>query len=453
MSDEMYDLLFEGVAEGRDIAQVKSAFAQLCKVDDDKVERIFGNPQTVFKSNVDLNTAIKYIARLAGIGVVVSKRAIKLKATTTELNSTLIVTTSPVHTNTTTIPTSAVPASGNQDVNVHRIPFKFTGQGFEYFKIWIVNILLSIVTIGIYSAWAKVRNKQYFYGNTSIESASFEYTAQPLKILKGRIIVVGFYIAYSFAAKISPALGSILGLLLFFLIPWVVVKSLKFNARHSSYRNINFSFVGSIGGAIKAFVVWPLLGMLSLGIFLPYAWKKQTSYITNNHLYGASPFTFDVSVKAYYKMLFVLLGGMVLFGGVMLIYFKMASGLYVGKPSLASFLPIAIAYIAFYLSVGAYFMVSMANIHFNNTQLAPHRFESNWKTGSYAGLLFINTVGILLTIGLFIPFAKIRTAAYKAAHTTLIVSGDLAGFIATEKTLTSSLGEGMHDIFDIDIGL
>ncbi|MEX1058239.1 MAG: DUF898 family protein, partial [Natronospirillum sp.] len=46
------------------------------------------------------------------------------------------------------------------------IPVAFNGRGGEYFGIWIVNIALTVLTLGIYSAWAKVRNKRYFYGNT-----------------------------------------------------------------------------------------------------------------------------------------------------------------------------------------------------------------------------------------------------------------------------------------------
>ena len=40
-------------------------------------------------------------------------------------------------------------------------PFRFTGTGGEYFRIWIVNVMLSVVTFGIYSAWAKARRLQY----------------------------------------------------------------------------------------------------------------------------------------------------------------------------------------------------------------------------------------------------------------------------------------------------
>ena len=49
--------------------------------------------------------------------------------------------------------------------------FQFTGKTGEYFGIWIVNLFLTIVTLGIYSAWAKVRKKRYFYANTIIDGA------------------------------------------------------------------------------------------------------------------------------------------------------------------------------------------------------------------------------------------------------------------------------------------
>lgn len=39
--------------------------------------------------------------------------------------------------------------------------FRFIGTGTQYFGIWIVNLLLSILTLGIYSAWAKVRRQQF----------------------------------------------------------------------------------------------------------------------------------------------------------------------------------------------------------------------------------------------------------------------------------------------------
>ena len=54
-----------------------------------------------------------------------------------------------------------------------RMPFRFHGQAGEYFRIWIVNICLTVITLGIYSAWAKVRRKRYFYSNTQLNVSSF----------------------------------------------------------------------------------------------------------------------------------------------------------------------------------------------------------------------------------------------------------------------------------------
>ena len=53
---------------------------------------------------------------------------------------------------------------------------EFRGSGREYFRIWIVNLLLSILTLGIYSAWAKVRKKKYFYRNTLLDDHNFDTT-------------------------------------------------------------------------------------------------------------------------------------------------------------------------------------------------------------------------------------------------------------------------------------
>jgi uncharacterized membrane protein YjgN (DUF898 family) len=72
-------------------------------------------------------------------------------------------------------------------------PIIFEGKVSEYFGIWIVNLSLTLLTLGIYSAWAKVRRKKYFYNNTLIDNVGFDYHAKPTAILKGRIIAVLFF--------------------------------------------------------------------------------------------------------------------------------------------------------------------------------------------------------------------------------------------------------------------
>src|SRR4051812_18779611 len=77
-----------------------------------------------------------------------------------------------------------------------RYPVEFTASAGEYFRIWMVNLALTILTPGIYSAWAKVRKKRYFYGHTRIDGDNFDYRANPIAILKGRVIAAVLFIGY-----------------------------------------------------------------------------------------------------------------------------------------------------------------------------------------------------------------------------------------------------------------
>ena len=126
---------------------------------------------------------------------------------------------------------------------------KFNGSGSEYFKIWIVNILLTIVTLTLYYPWAKVRNRRYFYGNTELDNQNFEYHATGKQLFAGYLIAIVALIAYVVIQQVSPVGGVVVFLILFLAIPWIVWRSLIFNMRVSSYSNVRFGFAGKLGGA------------------------------------------------------------------------------------------------------------------------------------------------------------------------------------------------------------
>src|SRR5262245_12797334 len=121
-------------------------------------------------------------------------------------------------------------------------PFEFSGSGFEYFKIWIVNICLTILTLGLYSAWAQVRRLRYFHGNTHVDGHRFEYLADPVKILKGRILAVVLLFGYALAWDVYPAAGFVILGVGILLVPFIIVTASAFNMRNSAYRNIRFYF-------------------------------------------------------------------------------------------------------------------------------------------------------------------------------------------------------------------
>ena len=138
-------------------------------------------------------------------------------------------------------------------------PFQFTGTGGEYFRIWIVNLLLTVLTLGIYSAWAKVRRMRYFYGSTRLAGSAFEYHGKPLQILKGRLIAVGVVVVLSVLTTIWPLTNVLFVLLILFGTPWIIVKARTFHMRVSSYRNIRFNFQQEYGEAARIFIGLALL--------------------------------------------------------------------------------------------------------------------------------------------------------------------------------------------------
>lgn len=300
-----FNVVFKGILPGADLAQAKESFASLFGQSAETVDRIFSSSSVVIKPNVSEEVANKFVERLGSIGVYAEAVAVQPQV---DLSlETVSEKTEPVTAAAPVVDTPPISVSENS-LPTQIKPFVFSGAGGEYFKIWIVNVLLSIVTLGIYSAWAKVRNKQYFYGNTTLDGASFEYTANPVRILLGRLIAIAFYIAFVASSQFSPMLALILVLVLFFLIPFIVVSSLRFNARHSAYRNVSFRFHGRYWEAIAVFVGWPILAMLSLTILLPFAWKRQMEFMVNNHAYGTERFSLKTEVGPFYGIYLILIG-------------------------------------------------------------------------------------------------------------------------------------------------
>ncbi len=347
------------------------------------------------------------------------------------------------------IPAEPVEAAsgGVSKADSQNMPFTFSGTGREYFKIWIVNLLLSIVTLGIYSAWAKVRSKQYFYGSTEVDSASFQYLADPFLILKGRLIVFGGFIIYSLINQFYPQLGMLLSLILLPALPWFIVRSLSFNARNSAIRNIRFNFNGTYWEATKVFLLLPLLLPFTLGLIFPYFFYRQRKFVVENSSYGNVSFDFKATAKEYYILLFGLLIPLVL-----CIALLAAAGFFLHLP-VSSTPFMAIGFVVVYLYAMAYFTVKSNNLFYNSSNLSDHGFKADMAVKEYIFILITNTIGTVVTLGLFYPFAKVRAYRYQAEHLALISAGDLNAFVAAEQERVSALGDEVAELMDFDFGL
>ena len=185
-------------------------------------------------------------------------------------------------------------------------PIVFTGKASEYFGIWIVNLLLSLITLGIYSAWAKVRRKKYFYNNTLIKNVGFDYHANPISILKGRIIAFVLFALYVYGKGSSPILAGVLVLLFFLALPWLIVRGSLFNARNTSHRGLRFDFTGKVNQAIRLYIGLPMLIFFTLGLIWPYIAHEKSQFLMNGHRFGLTQFNMSRVVKQFYKVYLIV---------------------------------------------------------------------------------------------------------------------------------------------------
>ena len=176
----------------------------------------------------------------------------------------------------------------------------FTGTGPEYFRIWIVNLALTIATLGIYSAWAKVRRLQFFYRHTRLAGAGFDYHGDPIAILKGRLIALVLFGLYSSMGYVGTWMTLVILVIFAVLLPWLLGRSLRFRLHNSSYRGLRFRFHGTTKQAYWIFLAMPLLMVVTLFLLGPLWHHRLKRYQFWNAAYGRTRFSTSAEVGEFY---------------------------------------------------------------------------------------------------------------------------------------------------------
>lgn len=347
-------------------------------------------------------------------------------------------------------------AEAARTAGTHEERFEFVGDGGEYFRIWIVNVFLTIVTLGIYSAWAKVRREQYFHRNLMLDGSGFDYHGKPMAILKGRIVALLLVGGLSATQHFSPLAYGVAILCLLPLVPWLAVKAFRFRAFNTSYRGLRFSFHGTYGQAFKVFVGYGLLTVVTFWLAFPVFYRQLRKFVLDNTRFGTTALACSVTTGAIYKI-FLLPGVAILGLFVAVVSLAVMVG---GAGGLGAFavlgvlvLLVPVLLILSQAVVMPYVAARTNNAVWSATSLGSHRFSSRMPVGGFIGLTVVNWLGILCTLGLFIPWARVRVARFRAEHLALEVDGSLDDFVAGEAAAATALGDEAAEMFDLDIGL
>ncbi len=373
-----------------------------------------------------------------------------------------------------------------------RLPLRFTGSGSEYFRIWIVNLLLTLLTLGLYYPWAKVRRLRYFHGNTLVGEHPFGFHAQPRKMLRGYLLVVLLLVLYSGAGHFSPTAGLLAFVIVAAVWPALLKSSMQFRLANTSWRGLRFRFRGTLRGAYAAWLPFFVPGLvivaaltavpdqqqppawygfLTIGVmlaffaFVPWWWWRLKKYQHDHYAYAGEQTSLRTGVGSFYGVFAetagigaaaMTLAVVVAFGALMLSLGGLAS-LRKDNITLAAVIGVATVFLAMLgaqLVPRPYFAAKMQNLLWRRTASDAVAFESSLRVAPLLGLTLKNWLLIVLTLGLYWPFAAVATQRLKIEAITLLLSVDPQRLIEQARSGEGeAAGDAAGDLFGMDFGL
>jgi uncharacterized membrane protein YjgN (DUF898 family) len=390
------------------------------------------------------------------------------------------------------------PTAAPETLAERPLPIRFTGSGSEYFRIWIVNLLLSIVTLSLYHPWAKVRRLRYFYGNTLVDGQALDFHGNPLKMLRGYLLVGVLVVCYSLAGHFSKGAAVVAVVIFAVVFPALLRASMQFRLANTSWRGLRFRFSGSLGGAYRAMLplfvptlLFAILGMemtdplhpptwyfkaiglvfLLAIVLAPLVWWNFKRYQHDHYGLGQWQTTLTMGPGSMYGLTFKVIGVMLLSGiGVFVLAMLVVVVLAVAMGATTGFdkeafmhnrgmltvvfglVGLAVYFFALIVPV-PYAMSRSQNLIWRNTRCDEARFDSQLRFGALTGLTVKNWLLMVLTLGLYFPFAAVSFYRMRVESVTPQLSGDIDRLQAQAAAAGDASGDAAGDFFGIDIGL
>ncbi len=387
-------------------------------------------------------------------------------------------------------PAPALPPSTGDAAPVARtLTVEFTGSGSEYFRIWAVNLLLMVVTLGIYYPFAKLRRLRYFHGNTLVGGQPLAFHGNPWAMLRGYALVLALFAAYGAAGQVSPWAGLLALALIAAVWPALQRAAMQFRLANTSWRGIRLRFVGDMQGAYNAFAPGLLLlgAVLAGGLFTaddgaslgpiwfnivlglalligsvlaPYGLWLIKRYQHGHFQFASQHSRFTPTAGSFYRLSFQASAVAMACLFVLGIVFAMVGGASLGgaRPDFSAFVWLALVMLPVLAAVAVvahtYYVARMQDLVWNGTRSTALAFRSRLKFRSLLGLNLLNWLLILITLGLYWPFAAVAAARLRLQAVSLVVSSEFERICADPGgAVNDAAGDAAGDIFGIDFGL
>lgn len=319
------------------------------------------------------------------------------------------------------------PAEATARPGIHRLIFH--GRAGSLLGIHIVNVFLTLATLGGYYFWAKARVRRYLFAQTSFEGDRFAFHGLGGEMLLGfakAMLVFGVPItalnygpAFVDLGRPAALIASIAAWALALLfLPVARAGARRYRLSRASWRGIRFSFRGSLPQYVGLFVSGSLLTLITLGLYYPVFATRTHGFLARHSYFGTARFDFDGE----------------------------------GRDLLVDFL-YAILLTLPTLGISWFWFVAAKRRYFwQRTTVCGARFACTITGGNLLRLRLGNLLLALFTLGLGWPLVTVRNARFVCRHVTLAGPLDLAS-VRQEAREAKATGEGFLGMFEADLNL
>lgn len=388
--------------------------------------------------------------------------------------------------------------SGESGRAIEAHPLNFSGTGSGYARVWLVNLLLNALTLGLYTPWARRRTAVYFYDHTEVAHAPLEFVAQQKRMVLGFLMLVGLYLAFQIASETGQDLAVMLFMLAgAALAPWLWGSAMRFRLGNTRWRGLRLQFRASWREIYLASwpvfalaLIWGAIVWAALGSYDPdtpgwrppgWLWAASAAALIGSVLcvirleynyqrllvrraflgeqagrwkpvYGDFVRIWLATVGVFVVGLALALALLVLgIGGSALAAFKLKSGMGMVLAALGAIVAGLALLVVASAPARAYREARMFQLVWNQigvSQIA--RFKSHLNTRRFILLRMKNMLLTLLTLGFYRPFALVSEYRMKVDSVTLYVKGGLDQVVGQ---LQAAPGHGLGDAAADALGL
>ncbi|TFL17490.1 DUF898 family protein [Jannaschia formosa] len=168
---------------------------------------------------------------------------------------------------------------------------------------------LTVLTLGVYSFWARTRVRRWLWSALRVGGSPFEYVGQPLEKLMGFVIaavIVAVYLGLIVMVLIfvslnlfeSPGPGTAAAFALLLPVYWFAqYRGMRYLLNHTRWRGIAFSMKPGAWRYTGLALLWTLLSILSLGLLWPVRQQRLWRFRARRSFYGDDHFRLTLPAR------------------------------------------------------------------------------------------------------------------------------------------------------------